>query len=44
VRRGAPAEVLTAEALRRAYGPDLVVVSHPEGGRPAVLPDGAEGP
>ena len=35
---GPPEEVLTAESLRRAYGPEVLVTVHPATGRPAVLP------
>jgi len=42
LRKGAPEEVLDGEVLRRAYGPELVVVPHPTSGRPAVLPDAGE--
>jgi len=35
---GPPGEVLTATLLQRAYGPEVLVGPHPEGGRPSVLP------
>jgi iron complex transport system ATP-binding protein len=35
---GSPAEVLTTEMLRRAYGCALTVERHPESGLPMVLP------
>ena len=39
LREGPPVAVLDESVLRRAYGPELVVVPHPVSGRPAVLPD-----
>ncbi len=35
---GPPGEVLRRELLEEAYGPGLVLVSHPGSGRPALLP------
>lgn len=35
---GAPAEVLVQSLLEAAYGPELIVVQHPEVPRPVVLP------
>lgn len=35
---GTPAEVLTAENIRKAYGADVVVTQHPQSGDPVVLP------
>ena len=35
---GEPGDVLTAPLLERAYGPEVLVGSHPEAGRPSVLP------
>lgn len=36
---GAPADVLRADAIRRVYGIGVRVMSHPETGRPIIVPD-----
>ena len=35
---GSPAEVLTASTVRSVYGKDILMGSHPETGRPTILP------
>jgi iron complex transport system ATP-binding protein len=35
---GPPEAVLTAETVRRAYGTDVLVISHPETGTPHLIP------
>ena len=35
---GPPAEVLTASTVRSVYGEDILLGSHPETGRPTILP------
>lgn len=37
--RGQAQEVLTNERIARAYGTDVLVLSHPETGRPVVVPE-----
>ena len=41
--RGTPEEVLTREQISRAYAADVIVLSHPEGGRPVVIPVSVNG-
>lgn len=38
---GDPAQVLQADAIRRVYGIAVRVLSHPETGRPIIVPDAA---
>jgi iron complex transport system ATP-binding protein len=35
---GAPAEVITAESVRAAYGAEVLIVEHPETGTPHLIP------
>jgi iron complex transport system ATP-binding protein len=35
---GSPAEVLTASTVRSVYGEDILMGSHPETGRPTIIP------
>jgi iron complex transport system ATP-binding protein len=39
VADGAPADVLTEDAIERVYGVRVTVMRHPETGRPVVVPD-----
>jgi iron complex transport system ATP-binding protein len=38
IASGPPGEVLTAEAIRAAYGTDVLVIDHPETGTPHLIP------
>lgn len=38
VAHGAPADVITADMVRRTYGAEVLVVEHPDSGVPQVLP------
>ncbi|HEY3981219.1 MAG TPA: hypothetical protein VGM79_28435 [Streptosporangiaceae bacterium] len=38
VASGPPAEVLTADLIRAAYGTDVLVIQHPETGTPHLIP------
>jgi iron complex transport system ATP-binding protein len=38
VAGGPPESVLTADAVRRAYGTDVLVIAHPETGTPHLIP------
>jgi iron complex transport system ATP-binding protein len=38
VTGGPPAEVLTAETIRAAYGADVLVIEHPDTGTPHLIP------
>jgi iron complex transport system ATP-binding protein len=42
VASGAPAEVVTAEHVRRVYGQRVAVLRHPETGLPLVVPAAVE--
>ena len=37
-RSGTPADVITAENIKAAYGADVLVVPHPETGAPQIIP------
>jgi iron complex transport system ATP-binding protein len=39
---GAPAEVITTEMVRHAYGADVLVIDHPETGTPHLIPRRSE--
>lgn len=39
VARGRPQEVLTREQIARAYRADVLVMSHPQTGRPVIVPE-----
>jgi len=38
IASGSPSEVLTASTVRTVYGADILMGSHPESGRPTILP------
>ena len=38
IASGPPSEVLTASTVRSVYGDDILMDSHPESGRPTILP------
>jgi iron complex transport system ATP-binding protein len=39
VARGRPQEVLTHERIAGAYGTDVLVLPHPQTGRPVIVPE-----
>jgi iron complex transport system ATP-binding protein len=43
IASGPPAEVLTADLIRAAYGTDVLVIEHPETGTPHLIPRRAAG-
>jgi iron complex transport system ATP-binding protein len=38
VASGPPADVITSETVRHAYGADVLIIKHPESGRPHLVP------